>query len=276
MTVAMRSDPKGNEPKPNEDVAPTTTAIAAYAPLPPRRPKTLAEVAALADIPLPPMRPTGLDAAERELALAAPATETTPAEPNDAGKLVALDHPLPPLRSQVMPPDTAQAATVAVASTKTDAAAQDNTATAVNTTDPIKVELPAQIVRLDHPLPPPRPIEFASATAPATAGSPNQIVRIAQAPNNAGAPVIDRDRESLKALFDAAALVPARRPAAAPVKVANAVVHAALPRATQEIIIQPTTAAGHFQTTPTATPVLNRFSGRAVEPLNSLGFTTTQ
>jgi uncharacterized protein YcbK (DUF882 family) len=276
MTIAMRSDPKANEPKADQDAAPATSTVAAFAPLPPRRPKTLAEVAALADIPLPPMRPTGFDTAEHALALATPASPEVQSDANETGKLVALDHPLPPLRSQVLPPET-MSDIAAVSAAKADAATQDNAAAAVNKSDAARIDLPPQVVRLDHPLPPARPIQFAAiTTAPATSGSPNSLVRIAQAPDNTAGPVIDRDKESLKALFDAAALVPARHPAVAPVKVANAVVHAALPRATQEIIIQPTTAAGHFQTTPTSTPVLNRFSGKAVEPLNTLGFTTTQ
>ena len=49
----------------------------------------------------------------------------------------------------------------------------------------------------------------------------------------------------------------------------------ASPRVAQEVISQPSSAAGHFQAGPTQ-PVLNHFSGKAVQPLNSLGFVTTE
>jgi len=114
---------------------------------------------------------------------------------------------------------------------------------------------------------------LASATNTPSGGAPNQAVR--SFADSAAGPTVDREKESLKALFDTAALVPAHRPAAPSVKVANAVVHTALPRVAQEVIAQPSSAAGHFQAGPVQ-PILNHFSGKAVQSLNSVGFSATE
>ncbi|MFI4997819.1 MAG: hypothetical protein ACHQAQ_18795, partial [Hyphomicrobiales bacterium] len=83
------------------------------------------------------------------------------------------------------------------------------------------------------------------------------------------------DKDSLQALFDTSALVPARRPGSASIKVANAVVRTALPKLAQDVIARPPSTAGHFQASPVQS-LVNRFSGKAVEPLNSFGFTPTE
>ncbi|MBV9136213.1 MAG: hypothetical protein JO357_04060 [Hyphomicrobiales bacterium] len=59
------------------------------------------------------------------------------------------------------------------------------------------------------------------------------------------------------------------------VKVANAVVRAALPKVAQDVIARPSSTAGHFMTSATP-PIANHFSGKAVQPLNALGFATTE
>jgi uncharacterized protein YcbK (DUF882 family) len=283
-TIAMRSDAAVQDDSSNPAGA---TMIAAFAPLPPRRPKVLAEVAALIDIPLPPQRPSYLDAAATG---SAADTQVAAAEPGDAGKLVSLDHPLPPSRAQVLalastapgaasPPDTLATASIpgvkagpATWTPPVEAAdaASGETAGAVAA----KPDLSAQLVRLDHPLPPTRPVQFALAAAPASGTS--SAAQTAQA-SVAGTPAILRnpDKDGLQALFDTSALVPARHPSSASIKVANAVVRTALPKLAQDVIARPPSTAGHFQASPVQS-LANRFSGKAVEPLNSLGFTPTE
>ncbi|SED58039.1 Uncharacterized conserved protein YcbK, DUF882 family [Rhizobiales bacterium GAS188] len=266
-TVASRSAPAAQD-----DDAKTAgaTMIAAFAPLPPRRPKTLAEVASLIDIPLPPTRPGNFDAAEPRLALDASA-ETGATE--EAGQLVALDHPLPPVRPQAfaaapvnaiaaadqMPIGSIPASPALATPNKPDGQPAETASVAAAEPNPA-----GQVVTLDHPLPPARPVQFALASP--TAAAPASSV--AAAPRSP-------DKDGLTALFDGAALVPARRPAIASIKVANAVVQAALPKAAQEAIAQPASTAGRFSAS-TAQPVTNHFSGKAVQPLRSLGFAPTE
>ncbi len=270
-TVAMRSDAKIQD-----DAGPTAGSplMMAFAPLPPHRPKTLAEVAALADTPLPPIRPTSLDAALPEAASDVPAA--TSADHADAGKLVALDHPLPPSRTQVLaladPAPAVSASDFAPADgTRTDSAGVSPSVAAPNQAPSEKPDAAGQLVRVDHPLPPSRPVQFAAASG--------QTARASQGTGSGAtaATLGGGDKESLKALFETAALVPARlhTSASPPIKVANAVVQAALPKVAQDVIAQPASAAGHFQASSTP-PVVNRFSGKAIEPLNAFGFTTRQ
>jgi hypothetical protein len=274
-TVATRSDPAA----PDDDLA-GSPLVSAYAPLPPHRPKGLAEVAALADIPLPPIRPTSLVANEPR---APTDTPVMAAEPAAAGQLVALDHPLPPSRSQSLAsadpalanstPDTPT--TNSVAGTKTDSGTASPPVAGLDRTAAEKAEAPAQLIRLDHPLPPPRPIQFASVSLAGASQGPAEAPRASQLPEpTIGTTLNNRDKTSLQALFDTAALIPARHAGAASVKVANAVVRTALPRVAQDVIARQSSTAGHFQAS-SAQPV-NHFSGKAVQPLNSLGFTTTE
>jgi hypothetical protein len=130
-----------------------------------------------------------------------------------------------------------------------------------------------ELVGLDHPLPPARPVQFAlalpaasvSGTEPASAASP------------AGARVPHRNvtQDGVMALFDDSALVATHHLPAADVKVANAVVRAALPKVAQDVMARPSSTAGHFLPS-SAPPITNHFSGRAVEPLKTLGFTPTE
>ncbi|MFI5011898.1 MAG: DUF882 domain-containing protein [Hyphomicrobiales bacterium] len=273
-TIATRSpaatDEDGGKPA-------AASIIAAYAPLPPRRPKTLADIASLVDIPLPPVRPTNLDAAEPRLATSAPADAP---RSDEAGTLVSIDHPLPPARPQAF----------ALASQPLGAAADELTtgsiaAPAAGLDVPQKPAEAAsdagsagaqpsssgEVVRLDHPLPPARPVQFALAAShveaigtdqPTAAASPQPARR-------------DPARDGLASLFDTSALVPVHRLSPAPIKVANAVVHATLPRVAQDVIARPASAAGHFSAS-SPQPIVNHFSGKAVEPLHSLGFAATE
>jgi uncharacterized protein YcbK (DUF882 family) len=291
-TVAMRSNTQGptgttvigrSDAEPRDEGA-DTSLVAAFAPLPPRRPKSLADVAALADIPLPPARPTDLDTTVAPAPTDTPAATTEPAP--DAGKLVSLDHPLPPIRPQgftlagptpatASTPDALTASPVAPATNSTAPGAPAAAADQANGTllPAEKAEPPAQLVRLDHPLPPSRPTTLASANAPpANLSSAGQLPAAAQ--SSAPRPVVKPDKDNLEALFGSVAIISAQRANPASVKVANSVVRTALPRVAQEAIAQPSSAAGHFQASSAPTPVVNRFSGKAVQPLSSLGFTT--
>ena len=157
------------------------------------------------------------------------------------------------------------------------AAKLDEVANLAGATTGDKPEPQPQLVRLDHPLPPIRPIELAAAASVAAAAAPSQTARAAASGGNTtiGTTLNGHDKTSLEALFDTSALIPAHRQSATPVKVANSVVHAALPKAAQDIIAQPSSSAGHFQVT--ATPaVVNHFSGKAVQSPNMLGFTATE
>jgi hypothetical protein len=257
-TVATREDAQ----LPESDAKPVT-AIASYAPLPPRRSDVLAEVASLANIPVPPARPASLDAGEPKATEdGAPSAETA-----EAAKLVAPDHPLPPSRPEAF----------AFALPRTDTALTDNMPTgSIQPPDAKSLASAAsptpsfagKLVPLDHPMPPSRPIEFAAAAN--AASEPTIAPQGAVAP----APVARLDKNGLLALFETAALVPARRPIGAPVKVANAT-RAALTKAAQEVIAEPATAAGHFSASP-GQPVLNHFSGKAVQPLSALGFVKSE
>ena len=132
--------------------------------------------------------------------------------------------------------------------------------------------LTGQVVRLDHPLPPARPVQFALALAP----SANSADQGSTAPvASPGIPRRSPNRDDATALFDGSALVPVHRLPVAEVKVANAVVHTALPKVAQDVIARPSSTAGHFLTSK-APPVTNHFSGKAVEPLNALGFAATE
>jgi uncharacterized protein YcbK (DUF882 family) len=130
-----------------------------------------------------------------------------------------------------------------------------------------------ELVALDHPLPPPRPSQFAlaapavsvTASDEASAGSGTNLGVAHHGPNTDG----------MMALFDSSALVPSSRLGAAPIKVTNAVAHTALPKMAQDVIIRSSSTAGHFMTS-TARPIANRFSGKAVEPLKALGFAATE
>ena len=319
-TIATRSEPaaQDDDAKSAADAkSPGSAIVAAFAPLPPRRPKSLAEVASLVDIPLPPTRPTNIDAAPSRLALDVAADAGSG---DGAGKLVALDHPLPPSRPQsftiasaapVPPASAAVAATPAPA--KALAAADDMPTASIvpasnllplapqgsAATTALAFAAPAspatepavlgKFVTLDHPLPPSRPVQFALATpsaastqasaAPATA---SEAIAAVMAPAAPAAPVTaaptpaarSPEKDGLSALFDGAALV-RRRAASAQVKVASGVVRTALPKATQEAIAQPSSTAGRFSAS-TAQPIVNHFSGKAVEPLRALGFTPTE
>ncbi|MBV9567926.1 MAG: hypothetical protein JO172_07295 [Hyphomicrobiales bacterium] len=273
-TVALRSEPTDQQQS-DENAA---SEIAAFAPLPPHRPKSLLEIALLVDIPLPPPRPSDIGPVDL-LATSSPAVQANAAQPN-GGELVALDHPLPPSRPQGLGP----AATMAVASNQHAGAPIPVMAAGFAATErPPESPLPAstatlvtatsadaksEMVRLDHPLPPTRP-QFALAL-PANVSGGGQVINTSTA---AGA--LHQGQDEVTALFDASALVPTHRLPVTTVKVANAVVHAALPKVAQDVIARPSSTAGHFMTT-AAPPIANHFSGKAVQPLTALGFSATE
>jgi uncharacterized protein YcbK (DUF882 family) len=290
-TVATRADPQGQtgttialrseaaDPQQGEPSA--SSEIAAFAPLPPPRPKSLFDIASLVDIPLPPTRPNdiGVDPGPAASVVA----QADAGEPGSSATLVALDHPLPPARPQVF----ALAASPALASD-----AQANASTPVmsaafvasektqdthtpNPVAPVSPTLPElaskpELVRLDHPLPPGRPAPFALALPVASLTSANEAGTA-----SATSPHQNPSQDGVMALFDASALVPTRHLQTAEVKVASGVVRTALPKGAQDVIARPTSAAGHFMTS-AAPPVANHFSGKAVEPLKALGFTASE
>ena len=174
-TIALRSETAGEQ-----DGSPSAASeIAAFAPLPPHRPKSLTEIAALIDIPLPPARPNDIDPVAAATTAAATMAQANGSEPSNAGELVALDHPLPPARPQafalaapVVPASGERSSTqmpVSAASTAVfeepveSALASTAGAAAAASSGPT---LTGQVVRLDHPLPPARPVQFALALAP--------------------------------------------------------------------------------------------------------------
>jgi uncharacterized protein YcbK (DUF882 family) len=285
-TIALRSETAGEQ-----DGSPSAASeIAAFAPLPPHRPKSLTEIAALIDIPLPPARPNDIDpvAAATTAAATTPAATTAQAdgnEPSHAGELVALDHPLPPARPQAfalaalevpasdermsMPMPVSAASTAAPEKPVETAFGSTAGAATAASSGPT---LTGQIVRLDHPLPPARPVQFALALAPSASSADQESAAPAASP---GIPRRSPNRDDTTALFDGSALVPAHRLPVAEVKVANAVVRTALPKVAQDVIARPSSTAGHFLTSK-AQPVANHFSGKAVEPLNALGFAATE
>jgi hypothetical protein len=250
-TVVARADaqpPVSTTVAAKEDASPDSDAkpgigIVGYAPLPPRRSDALAELASLATIPVPPPRPANLDAGE-------PKEQPPAADSGDAGKLVALDHPLPPARPQVF----------ALASPSAGAGLSDITPATAS------IQSAGTLVPLDHPLPPSRPVQFAMTSdaprGPAIAGAA------------ASAAPRGLDKEGILAVFETAALVPAHRPASGPIKVANAI-HAALPETAQEAMTQPSVAVGHFSST-AIQPILNHFSGKAIQPLSAVGFAKSE
>ncbi|MBV9592110.1 MAG: DUF882 domain-containing protein [Hyphomicrobiales bacterium] len=274
-TIALRSEPTDEQ----QGDATAGSVIAAFAPLPPPRPKSLLEIASLAEIPLPPTRPNDIDpVALRSSASAAAANAD---EPN-TGELVTLDHPLPPTRPQGF----GLAASMAVASNDAltipvpvmaagFAAAQRPNSPLPASTAASVAAVPAepkpQVVGLDHPMPPARqvamllPATNASGAGDASAASATPAGPSHQSPTP----------DDVTALFEASALVPTHRLPVAQVKVANAVVRAALPKVAQDVIARPSSTAGHFMTSATP-PIANHFSGKAVQPLNALGFATTE
>ena len=274
-TIALRSEPT-DEQQGDESAA---SEIAAFAPLPPHRPKSLMEIASLVDIPLPPARPNDIDPVDLR-ALSSTVAQANVAEPT-GGELVALDHPLPPTRPQAF----GLASRTAIASNEhADAsipvmaagyAAPEKPAEfpVLASTSSAPADPKPAMVRLDHPLPPTRTQLAMIVPAATVSGGADQGNNAST--TAAGASHRSASQDEVMALFDASALVPTHRLAAAQVKVANAVVHAALPKVAQDIIARPSSTAGHFMTTATS-PIANRFSGKAVQPLSLLGFTATE
>jgi hypothetical protein len=131
----------------------------------------------------------------------------------------------------------------------------------------------AELVRLDHPLPPARPVQFALALPAAGISATDQTS--AALATAAGLPHRSPNQDGVLALFDTTALVSTHHLPASEVKAANAVVRTALPKVTQDVIARPSSTAGHFMTS-AASPITNHFSGKAVEPLKTLGFTATE
>ncbi len=280
-TIALRSETAGEQ-----DGSPSAASeIAAFAPLPPHRPKSLTEIAALIDIPLPPARPNDIDPVAAATTAAATMAQANGSEPSNAGELVALDHPLPPARPQafalaapVVPASDERMSTQMPVSAASAAASEEPVETALASTAGAAAAassgptLTGQVVRLDHPLPPARPVQFALALAPSASSADQESAAPAASP---GIPRRSPNRDDATALFDGSALVPVHRLPVAEVKVANAVVQTALPKVAQDVIARPSSTAGHFLTSK-APPVANHFSGKAVEPLNALGFAATE
>ena len=282
-TVALRSDP-ADAPQGESGAA---SEIAAFAPLPPPRPKSLMDIASLVDIPLPPTRPSGIGPVEPQADVSVVSQANAP-EPSLGATLVALDHPLPPARPQVfalasstaLASDAQASAPViaaGVAAAGLAAAEKAADASATNAGDagpamPAELASKAELVHLDHPLPPARPAQFALALPAASSSATDQTTL---PPSGAGPAHRSPNQDGVVALFETTALVSTHHLPTAEVKVTNAVVRSALPKAAQDVIARPSSTAGHFMTS-AASPITNHFSGRAVEPLKSLGFTATE
>ena len=129
------------------------------------------------------------------------------------------------------------------------------------------------IVPLNHPLPPSRSSVLAFATQAEVDTMPTGSV--VPAPGKAAIPVprAVSEKERLDALFETAALVPAHLKTV-PIKVASAV-RTSLPALSEAVIVRPAAMAGHFRA-PDARSTPNHFSGKAIVPPTSLGFTATQ
>jgi uncharacterized protein YcbK (DUF882 family) len=290
-TIALRSDAADAQ----QGEAGAASEIAAFAPLPPPRPKSLMDIASLVDIPLPPTRPNDIGPADPQ-AETGIAAQASAAESSPAATLVALDHPLPPARPQVFAlastalasdaQASAPAPVIAAGSIAAGLAAPEKTADASATSPAAAVTAAPEelapktefgpkpeLVRLDHPLPPARPVQFALAL-PAAGISAADQTSVAPA-TAAGLPHRSPNQDGVLALFDTTALVSTRHLPTSEVKAANAVVRTALPKVTQDAIARPSSTAGHFMTS-AASPITNHFSGKAVEPLKALGFTATE
>jgi uncharacterized protein YcbK (DUF882 family) len=295
-TIALRSDAADAQ----QGEAGAASEIAAFAPLPPPRPKSLMDIASLVDIPLPPTRPNDIGHVDPQ-AETGIAAQASAAESSLPATLVALDHPLPPARPQVfalasstaLASDAqASAPVIAAGSIAAGLAAAEKTADASATSPAAavtaapaelapKAELApmaelapkAELVRLDHPLPPARPVQFALALPAAGISATDQTS--AALATAAGLPHRSPNQDGVLALFDTTALVSTHHLPASEVKAANAVVRTALPKVTQDVIARPSSTAGHFMTS-AASPITNHFSGKAVEPLKTLGFTATE
>ncbi|MBW0004270.1 MAG: DUF882 domain-containing protein [Hyphomicrobiales bacterium] len=284
-TVALRSDAaETQQAEPS-----TASEIAAFAPLPPARPKSLMDIASLVDIPLPPARPNDIGLVDphsggvgaqaigtQAIGTQAIVTQPNVTEPTAPATLVALDHPLPPARPQVFAL-AASATLVSDAQTIVAApviaagsAAVQNTAD-VNAASDTAVSK-AELVRLDHPLPPARPVQFAMALPMAGVSATETATGVE---TSAGPSHRSINQDGVLALFDNSALVSTRHLQAAEVKVVNAVVRTALPKLAQDAMARPSSTAGHFMIS-SSPPITNHFAGRAVEPLKSLGFAPTE
>ena len=289
-TIALRSDTADAQ----QGEAGAASEIAAFAPLPPPRPKSLMDIASLVDIPLPPTRPNDIGPVDPQ-AETGTAAQASAAESSPAATLVSLDHPLPPARPQVFAlasspalasdaQASAPAPVIAAGSIAAGLAAAEKAADASATSPAAavtaapaelapKAELPkAELVRLDHPLPPARPAQFALALPVAGVIATDQTTAPA---TGAGLAHRSPNQDGVMALFDTTALVSTHHLSTSEVKVANAVVRTALPKVTQDVIARPSSTAGHFMTS-AASPITNHFSGKAVEPLKTLGFTATE
>ncbi|MBV9741510.1 MAG: hypothetical protein JOZ30_17855, partial [Hyphomicrobiales bacterium] len=279
-TVALRSDAaETQQAEPS-----TASEIAAFAPLPPARPKSLMDIASLVDIPLPPARPNDIGPVDphsggvgaQAIGTQAIVAQPNVTEPTAPATLVALDHPLPPARPQVFAL-AASATLVSDAQTSVAApviaagsAAVQNTGD-VNAASDTAVSK-AELVRLDHPLPPARPVQFAMALPMAGVSATETATGVE---TSAGPSHRSINQDGVLALFDNSALVSTRHLQAAEVKVVNAVVRTALPKLAQDAMARPSSTAGHFIVS-SSPPITNHFAGRAVEPLKSLGFAPTE
>jgi hypothetical protein len=182
-----------------------------------------------------------------------------------AGGAISAFAPLPPQRPVAL---TVAALTDIPMPPMRPATFEAGTAVAADSGDrPTSLAGPAPLVPLDHPVPPSRSSVFPSAAlvSEQVDGMPTGSLRA-----GGGSDIRTSERERLSALFESAAMVPARLPRAE-VKVAS--VRAGFPApAHGELVAPPAPAAGHFlKADQNSSP--NHFTGKAIVAPTSVGFT---